>query len=326
MSTAYRAEVRRVMRYPGTIGIVLLIIVAAVNAVLQPGFFAMSSVSSLFDVALPLILVALAQTLVILTGGIDLSVGGVLSLVDVFIVIAQGHLGFLAAAVIAVALGGLIGLMNGLTVAYLRVQPLVATLAMSFVATGVALLLLPEPGGSIAGSIASMYSTNYLGLPFPVLALVGVIVLWWAATVRYRRWIYALGGSETNALRNGVPVQRMRVWAYVGAGVLSGLAGVALTIEVASGDASVGASYLLPSIAAVVLGGTRLTGGHGGIVGSIAGALVLTIISNIVFFAGIPSYFQTIVSSVIVLAGIASASALIGFDRERARVPRRGTS
>lgn len=316
MSGLDRVQVRRALRYPGTVGLALLLIVVLVNVVLQPGFFEAGSMASLFDVALPLILVSFAQTLVILSGGIDLSVGGILSLVDAFIVVEQTHGGFFAVAAFALGLSAFVGLVNGLTIVYLRVQPLVATLATSFVATGAALLLLPEPGGTIPGAIASMYSASYLGLAFPVLVIIGALLLWWAMTARYGRWIYAVGGSETNALRNAVPVNRVRVWTYLCAGVLSGLAGVALTIEVASGDASVGASYLLPSIAAVVLGGTRLTGGHGAIVGSLAGALVLTIIGNIVFFAGIPSYFQTIVSSAIVLLGIASASSLIRFDRQ----------
>jgi ribose transport system permease protein len=310
---APQAGLRRLgttLQYPSTVGVLLLVLMLGVNALIQPSFLTYGNLTSLFQVGLPLVLASAAQAVAVLSGGIDLSVGGILSLVDVLIVVGQAWHGFWVAVGVALAAATFLGLVNGVVVTYGGVQPLVATLATSFVASGGALLLLAQPGGSIPQAVSSAYTGSVLGAPVPVLALAATLLAWGLVRRRYGRLLYAVGGNPQSAERMGVDVPRVRLVVYVATAFLAGVAGLALTLEVASGDPNIGASYLLPSVAAVVLGGTSLAGGYGGLIGPMAGALALTDVSDIVFYTGVPSYFTSIVSSGVVLLGIALANNL----------------
>jgi ribose transport system permease protein len=298
----------RMGRYPGTAGIALFVLMAFVNVVVEPAALSAYNISSTLQIAMPLVLGTLAQTLIMIAGGIDLSIGGVMSLTNAVVAVTSPSIGLAGSVALALSAGAFVGLVNGFAIGILRIQPLVATLATYFAASGAALLILPTPGGAVPDLLMSVYREQVAGFPLALVPAALVLLAWFFARPGYGRWLFALGGNERNALRNGVPVMKVRFIAYVCAGLMASLAGLALTAEIASGDPHSGNSYLLSTVAAAVLGGTSLAGGYGSLVGSVGGALSLALIDHIVFFADVPWYFQEAVSSAIVLGGIAVAA------------------
>lgn len=302
------ALTRQTVRYPGTTGIFLFILVAVVYIIVAPSALSSYGLQSTLQIALPLVIATFAQALIMTGGGIDLSIAGVMSLTNAIIAVTSTSLGLPGSLALAFAAGAGVGLINGFVISVLRVQPLVATLATYFVASGAALLVLPTPGGRVPAVLISVYRDQIAGFPLALIPVVLVLLAWFLVQPSYARWLTAVGGNERNALRNGIPAIKVHLIAYVSAGLLASLAGVAMTALIASGDPDSGNAYLLATVAAAVLGGTSLAGGYGSLVGSIGGALSLTLVTHIVFFADVPWYFQGAVSSIIILGGIAIAS------------------
>jgi ribose transport system permease protein len=203
----------------------------------------------------------------------------------------------------------LAGAFNGLCVAYLRLQPIVTTYATSFVFGGIALLILPraDPTLQLPRSLSGFYrSTTPLGLPLALYAIGIILLFWWALrATRYGQFLYAAGGEANAAYTSGVPVARIRFSTYVWSGLFASLAGLALTMSTGSGSPRVGDAMTLESIVAVVLGGTRLSGGHGGIAGSIIGVAILGFVRNIISFEGISTWYQDLVDALIIIIALA---------------------
>lgn len=286
----------------------LLAVVVVTNAVLQPTFFDSYSIASSFATFVPLTLVALAQTVVILTGGIDLSIGASVTLASVVaVVVMQGADQRTAVgAAVAVITGAACGTVNGIAVALLRLQPIIVTFATASVFAGAALLVLPRPGGAVPSVLTRGYRADVLGVPVTVLLVLLVVAGWFLmARTRLLRHVYAVGGDARAAYASTVPVTRVRVLAYALCGALGGLAAVALLANSGSGDPFVGLDLTLGSVAAVVIGGTVLTGGKGSGLGSIMGALVLALIANVIFFAGVPTNVRPLVSGLVIVIAIA---------------------
>lgn len=304
---------RRIFRSPAMMGYVLLVIGLIANGIVQPTLFKSTVINSNLGLAAPLVMVAIGQTVVVLTGGIDLSVGSIMTLTNVLVVSLYSfhHVSFLLAAILGVAAGIAVGVVNGFIISIVRIPALLVTFAMMSIIGGVALAILPQPSGQIPSNIYLIYSSTVAGLPFPLLLIVSGILLW--VVFRYRkigRYLFAVGGTEWSSRANGIPVTKVRFQSYILSATFASLAGLFLTLEVSSGDPLIGASYALNSLAAVVLGGTALAGGRGSISGSVAGALFLILVQNIVYFANVPSYYQTLVSGLIVVIGLAATGML----------------
>ncbi|WP_108662098.1 ABC transporter permease [Acuticoccus kandeliae] len=253
--------------------------------------------------ALALILVGMAQTMAVLVGGLDLSVGPLMTLVNCFgSIVMAGTGGNVVLGIIAcMALGAACGFMNGCVIVYGRIQPIIATLATGAIYLGAALFLRPTPGGAIDGDFAWAFTNdiNELGLtygwwedlgwfgllPLQPFYLIALILLVWIPFRRTAtgRGCYAIGSSESAAFMSGVKINRCKLTAFTLGGFFAGCAGIYLTMQIGSGnaDAPQAAEYTLRSIATVVIGGTSLYGGSGGVIGTIFGALVLRSISFI---------------------------------------------
>jgi ribose transport system permease protein len=311
------AMVERLARLPDLrrhrwlLALALLVILCIVNAVLQPKFLRLAVLESNLTSFLPLILVAIGQTYVVLAADIDLSVGAIIAVVNVAVVQAVTVLGGDGAAIAAgMALGLAVGIgcgvVNGICVAFLRFQPIVTTFATAIVFGGIALWIQRQAGGSVPESYWRGYAGDVLGLRLSVwialAALVAVILI--ARTVWYRRLV-ATGGNLVGSYETGLPVMRLRLSAYVVSGTFAALAALCLVGETASADPLLGPSFTLSSVSAVVLGGTALAGGVGSAVGSMLGAIILGLINNVIFFAGLPYEFQDLVKGLIVLAALA---------------------
>ena len=320
-------------RYGVPMVLALLVLAASLGV---PGFFSRANLTTiLLHVSINAIL-AVGLTYVIITAGIDLSVGslvglcGVLAaatLTDAAVIRAMGPVGAAAAAtVVGIGVGALLGFVNGTLVAWLRVAPFIVTLATMTVGRGAARLFtggvpigFPDSGDADhTAKVAALDALHALGggrvplpgLPggFPVPALVmlaliaaGAFVL---ARTRFGRYVYAVGGNEEAARLSGVPVQRILLGVYVISGACAGLAAVLLVGQLRSGGPDTGSMYELNAIAAAVIGGTSLFGGIGTAWGALTGALLIGVLNNALDLLGVPSFWQEIAKGVIILLAV----------------------
>jgi ribose transport system permease protein len=270
---------------------------------------------------LTLLLVATGQTIVILLGGIDLSVGGIVSVSTALAATRFGDGGADMAqwALIIVALGAAAGAANGVLIARLRLQPFIVTLATWSIWSGVAFWLLPTEGGTIPESFVTWVDRSWLGLTSPVWLVVALVVFWlWFRRTRLGVAIKATGSSENSAFLSGVPTGLTTIVAYCLSGLFAALAGLFLTTQTASGSPTVGNDFILNSVAAVVIGGTSLFGGRGGLGGTIAGAFVLTMIGNVIFAYQLESYWAPITYGVLLILAVLANSLTELYARRRA--------
>ena len=271
------------------------------------GFELTSSVNS----TMPLAFAAIAQTLVILTRGIDLSVGGVVDIANAVAAITLGksiasQIGW---SLLILAIGAACGLINGLLVTGGRLQPILVTLATLSIFQGIAIRILPQPGGQIPDDYTTILANPDAPTSLAYLVLIGLF--WWAfRRTRLGVGIYAIGNDEPASQANGVQVRRTRILAYVIGGTFSAAGGLFLAASATAGDATTGNTYTLTSIVAAVLGGVSLFGGRGSGVGAILGAFISTMIVNILFFSHIDPLYQSfyegvfLVIAVVLVAGV----------------------
>jgi ribose transport system permease protein len=307
-----RTRFQRILRqHPYLFTLLLFVVLLITNRLLQENLFEGRVLAGNFRTFLPLLILAVGQTFVVIGGGIDLSVGAIVSMATAILVtnlLPESSFGsFLAVVGLAAAGGMAAGAFNGFCVAVLRLQPIVTTYATSFLFSGVALWLLPRPGGAMPQEIAQFYRREMpLGLPVGVYVIVALLIVWLLLrATRYGRYLFAVGGQPDAAYASGVPVTAVRVSTYVLSGLFAALAAVALTLGTSSGDPRIGDAMTLDSIVAVVLGGTRLSGGQGGIAGTILGVIVLSLIRNIISFANVPNWWQTLVDALIIVLALA---------------------
>jgi len=299
---------RLTARLSASVTIGLLIAAIILNVLVQPTFFTRFSITSNFATFTPLVLLAVAQAIVIIGGGIDLSIGATLALCSVVALqVMAGNpsriwLG-MAAAVIC---GALCGLVNGLIVAVVRLQPLITTFATSSIFSGAALVVLPSPGGSVPPSFTSNFRSAVAGIPVPVLLVLGAIALYAVLSqTQLMRHIRAVGGNRDAAFASLIPVPRVQALSYVLAGTMVGLAALATLANTGAGDPFIGAAAAMDAIAAVVLGGVALSGGRGSALGAIAGVFILGIINNVISFIGVPTTWRQLVSGLVIIAALA---------------------
>jgi len=267
-----------------------------------PGVFEWTSI---VNTAMPTALVAVGQAVVVLTRGIDLSVGGV---VDVSNSLAATHMhsslgSMIGWSLIVLLFGAVAGAINGALVAYARLQPILVTLATLSILQGIAIRILPEPGGSIPTTYSNVLA-NPTG-PWGLLAVAGIAFLWFV----FRRIslgvrIYALGNDEQAARAIGLPVRRVKVATYTLSGLLGSAGGLFLAATTTAGDATTGDAFILTSIVAVVLGGVSFLGGRGTALGAVAGAFILTILVNVLFFAGIDPLYQSFFEGIFLFVAV----------------------
>lgn len=272
-----------------------------------------------------LALVAMAQALVVITSGIDLSVGTIFVLTNcVASYVITGNPFETAAGVAIVLLVGLLcGAINGLVVIYGRLQPIVATIGSGAVFFGIALILRPLPGGTVNETLADAMTGRIFGVvPASLVMLAAIVALVWVPFSRSAvgRAAYAAGSSEAAAYMSGVPIRRGKFAAYALAGLLAGVGGLFLTFFTYSGQASTSSAntYTLFSIAAVVLGGVSLYGGKGSVVGAIFGAFAFRTIGDLMFVFDLDALWQPLFQGVILLAAVSFGA--VGLLRVRNRL------
>lgn len=289
---------------------IALVLVSVGLAVLSPDFLTVANLLNVMRQVSINALIAFGMTLVILLGGIDLSVGSILALSSVAIAtLIQAGVNPLLATLLGVLGGGLMGLFNGLVISKGKVAPFIATLASMTILRGLALVV--SGGSPITGfnsDLFSMLGGGYVAglVPIPVvwmLIMFGLFAFMLKKTV-FGRHVYATGGNEEAARLSGVKVDQIKLWVYTLSGAMSAMAGVVLTSRLNSAQPTAGSGYELDAIAAVVLGGTSLTGGRGWIFGTLMGALLIGVLNNGLNLLGVSSFYQQVIKGVVILLAV----------------------
>jgi ribose transport system permease protein len=277
-----------------------LVAVSALVAICSPLFTSSKNLSDIAAQVAPLVICAIGQALVVIIGGLDLSVGSLLSLTTVIITLPLPAVATIS-LLIAVTLA--IGAVNGVGVAYLNVHPLIMTLAsMSFV-QGIALLIRPAPGGTVPAWLMASVNGNIFSLPNVAIWLVAAIIAGWSLLYRSRfgLHLFSIGGNKLSAHLNGVPAARCIVLTYVLCSIFATAAGLLLAARIASGDAYVGSAFGIDSISAAAVGGISLSGGIGSLVGPIIGSVLIGVIGNGMDLMNVSAFLQTVLDGALLL-------------------------
>jgi ribose/xylose/arabinose/galactoside ABC-type transport system permease subunit len=303
-----------------------LLLVLVVAAVVSPQFFQPANLFNILRQAAAIGILAIGQTIVVVAGGIDLSVAAVMQLSGVTVAeITGGQDALVALAIpLCLAMGLLIGLGNGLLVTKRRVQPFIATLFVGLLVTGLRLLVTrATPSGVLPPAIRAFGRGTVGPIPVAVLlfALVAVLASFVLRRTTLGRRIYAVGGNAASAELSGVRVDRITVTSYLLSGLLAAVAGIVLVGYLGYADQEIGVGYDLDSIAAVVVGGAVLGGGRGRVSGTVAGVLLMATLLNIVLLLNLKVDYQLVVRGAVILAAVALYS-LSGAWAPRRRVPR----
>lgn len=263
--------------------------------------------------------ISVGMTLVILTAGIDLSVGSVLALCGA---ITAGLLKYgvsipflnlficftvFGAIVAGLLVGGTMGFVNGYAVTKFRVPSFVATLAMLTMARGFTMLWTEgHPITGLGDTFGFLGTAWFLGIPMPVwisgLVVIGAIIL--ASKTRFGRYIYAIGGNENAARLSGIPIAKVKIQVYALAGMLAAVGGLLVTARLDSAQPNAGMSYELDAIAAVVIGGTSLAGGRGTILGTVLGAMIIGVLNNGLVLLNVSPFWQQVIKGLVILLAV----------------------
>jgi ribose transport system permease protein len=293
-----------------------LVLMFAIYSVASPHFLTAGNITNVLVQSAPLLILASGQTFALLMGGLDLSQGSIISLVSVVTATIMMNHGIVPAAVIGLASGILVGLANGLLIGRARIQPFIVTLGMLYMIAGAALVVsggstvfgLPQPDVDIF----FWFGGGFIG-PFPVPLIIAFILVAIAYFVLTRmpigRHIYAIGGSEQVAVMSGINVARTKIFIYVISGTFAAIAGFLLSGRVISGQPLLGSGdLLLQSIGAVIIGGTSIFGGRGGVLRTVLGVLVIAFMVNGLNLLAISTFTQqVIVGAIIILSAWANA-------------------
>ena len=290
-------------------------------AALQPGVMSRAQIGTLCADTLPLAAVALGEGIVILTAGIDLSVGGVLSLGTALAATHFTNLGTtLLWSVVILAIGTAAGTLNGVLIGRLRLQAFIVTLATWSIFDGIALQVLPTQGGSVPASFSNWIDETTVGVPNPVWALIAMGAVWlWFKRTRLASKIYAIGSDREGARIAGVHRPRTLLATYAISGFCAAIGALFYAMLTASGDPTAGDGLILPAVAAAVIGGTSLFGGQGGFIGTIAGALILTLLGDVIFVFNLPSYWTVFADGFLLILAVLVGGGLQALQARAAR-------
>lgn len=288
------------MRQSTLVPYAILVLGALAAALFVPHFRSSFNLGNVLVQSVPLLLVAAGQTIVLITAGIDMSIGATVTLATIVAsyIMGQSAGSIVLAVVAALGAGVLVGLLNGLGVSRLGLQPFLVTLAAMFALQGFNLYLRPVPGGFVPEAFRTISSVRWGLVPVAAAASLVLIALV-AIHIRRSRFglnLYAIGGNAKRALLAGVPVNSVLLRAYILSGLSAALAGLFLAARTGTGSSDIGDPYAFDSITAAILGGASLFGARGSLWGAIAGALFLAIVSNALNLLGVTAYWQWIVS------------------------------
>jgi ribose transport system permease protein len=285
------------------------VLLAVVFSYLSPYFFTISNLANVARQVSVLALITWGETIVILTAGIDLSVGSVVALVSVFAALGMMRFGAVGFVLYGLAAGIVAGFLNGLVISRLRLTPFIATLGMLSIARGTALTVTSGvPVFGLPDSWIYEIGEGYVGpVPVPVIfAIAGLVVAWVVLyRTRFGNYVYAIGGNESSAILAGVDAARVKLLVYTLSGAFAALGGLVLTARVRSGQPLLASGLELQAIAAVVIGGVSLFGGRGRLAGTVWGVVLIGILANGLDLIQVSTFVQQIVIGVVIVVAVA---------------------
>jgi len=294
-----------ILKYKSLVGLFILCIVISF---ISPRFSNLANIKNVLTQVSVNAVIAIGMSFVILTGGIDLSVGSILAVsgaVAASILKSTGNV-FLA-IIVAIVIGCFIGLINGLLISKGRVQAFIVTLATMIIFRGITYVFTNGiPISGLGQSFSGIGNKMVLGLPIPVIIMVIVfgIGFYMLSQTRYGRYVYALGGNEDSARLSGINTDKIKTLVYVICGATAALSGIIVTSRIGSASPNAGVSFELDAIAAVVLGGTSLAGGEGSVVGTIIGALIIGVLNNGLNLMNVSPFYQSIIKGLVILLAV----------------------
>ncbi len=308
--SAFHFFIRKQYRVAIALGLLVLLLV--VLMIEYPGKLSAYFFTAWSNQGAGLAFASVGQTIVVLTSGIDMSIGSTLALSNCLASVFLNGTGWQVAIGLLLVLGvGLAcGLLNGIIIAYARIQPIIATITTSAIYYGIALFIRPITGGSVSEGLSDALTYDIFGVPTSLVLVLAVVILFWTLVRKTRlgTGLYAVGSAERSAFLSGVKVRQVKIAAYVFSGFFAALGGLFLSLQTLSGDASVGLSYTMNSVAATVIGGTTLAGGVGGPYGSLIGTYLLRTLRSTMFFAGVAPMAQPLFEGIILIVAISIGS------------------
>lgn len=309
MTTAKKTLTTRLIEQKTLIALIIMVIVVSL---LNPNFFTTGNILNTLRQTAVNAIIAVGMTMVILTAGIDLSVGSILALCGAISAsLIASELPVFIAVTAALAAGAIVGGFSGIVIAKGKVQAFIATLVSMTLIRGLTLVYTdgrPISTGftDVADSFAFIGTGHMLGIPVPIWIMAFTFLAAWYLLnhTRLGRYIYALGGNEAATRLSGINVDRIKIAVYSMCGLLSALAGLIVTSRLSSAQPTAGAGYELDAIAAVVLGGTSLMGGKGTIIGTLLGALIIGVLNNALNLLDVSSYYQMIAKALVILLAV----------------------
>ena len=289
--------------------VLILVVLGLGMSLLSPQFLTSRNIVNILTTASIPAILAIAQTIVILTANIDLSIGSIFAIAGVTcgVLMKSGDIPAPYAVLAGLAMGASLGLINGLLVAVIKLPPFIATYGVSFTAYGLASGILK--GYVIYGfpdAFRFMGNGKFHGIPMPIiLAVIGVFLIWLLLTrTTFGRKVFALGANAEAARMSGINTKGILILVYVLSGLIAGFAGIVQIARINAADVELGTTLLQPAIAAVVIGGTSMYGGEGGVWGTVVGTLTMTIIQNALILVGVPTLWQQFILGLFIIVAV----------------------
>lgn len=302
------------------IPVFVLLILVILIAILQPGALTGSWLANKIDGTMILILASVGQSLVMMMYGIDLSIAGVICLTNSIsaLIMPNNFLGIIGTIVLMCVIGAIAGMINGFIVVKYRMESFIVTLATWSIFGGLALWLLPTDGGKPAEKYVNFMMMRIAGIPISAFLIVLLIIMWaWLKRTRFGISLFAIGRNASSAYYSGINVNWVKIRVYALSGLFAALAGTYRSAYVNSGSPTAGNGYVLLTCCAAVLGGINVAGGRGSLYGTIIGAFILQLLADVLVFAGLSSYWTSLIQGALLIIVVAINSTILIIRKKR---------
>lgn len=293
------------LKYKSLFGLLILCIIISVIA---PRFLTVTNLRNVLTQLSVNAVIAAGMTFVILTGGIDLSVGSIVAVCGaIAAMISKSSGSVFTGVLVALIVGALIGLINGIIISKGKIQAFIATLGTMTIFRGVTYVYTNgTPVSGLGQGFMVLGNDKIIGIPIPVIAMILIFAAGYYILnqIRYGRYVYALGGNEDSARLSGINTQRIKTFVYMISGIMAAIGGIIVTSRIGSASPNAGTGFELDAIAAVVLGGTSLAGGEGSIIGTIIGAMIIGVLNNGLNLMNVSPFYQSIVKGLVILFAV----------------------
>ncbi len=310
VNESFLANDKGVADYLTDYGIYLgFLVIFAIFSVVSSSFFTLSNVSNIIIQSSIIAIIAIGQTIVIITEGIDLSVGSIAAFISIALGLMMTDFGIpvIMAIFLSVVIGALIGLLNGFVISYGKVPAFITTLGMMSIARGGALALNGgRPVSMLPRSFGVVSSASVFGIPIFIIYVAVFYILMYLLLTKHKlgRYIYAIGDNSEAARLSGIKVKAVKTSAYIFSGLFAAMGGIMLTARMNYAAPTAGNGFELDAIAAVVIGGTALSGGQGSLIGTLVGALILGTLRNGLSILNVPGFYQQIIIGIVIIAAV----------------------